>query len=139
MDTAGRSCIPREATPETTPQRCATSCLTVGPRPGWGLLWTSGDHHTQVGNICDVMSGCLQGAPLNVKQRFSIFCPAAASLSVSGLYGYWPDRRASQFSESQRQTASVRATYHPPPCAEDRPSELESRLELLQSQLNRLV
>ncbi|XP_026181869.1 potassium voltage-gated channel subfamily H member 6a isoform X3 [Mastacembelus armatus] len=63
---------------------------------------------------------------------------AASPISMSGLYGYWPDRRASQFSESQRRPSSVRAGFHPPPCAEDRPSELESRLELLQSQLNRL-
>ncbi|KAM3864100.1 potassium voltage-gated channel subfamily H member 6a [Diretmus argenteus] len=63
---------------------------------------------------------------------------SAAPINVSGVYGYWPDRRTRQFSESQRRSSSVRATYHPPPCAEDRPSELESRLELLQSQLNRL-
>ncbi|XP_026181867.1 potassium voltage-gated channel subfamily H member 6a isoform X2 [Mastacembelus armatus] len=63
---------------------------------------------------------------------------SASPISMSGLYGYWPDRRASQFSESQRRPSSVRAGFHPPPCAEDRPSELESRLELLQSQLNRL-
>ncbi|KAJ8384846.1 hypothetical protein AAFF_G00197560 [Aldrovandia affinis] len=62
----------------------------------------------------------------------------AAPLNMPGLYGYWPDRRSSQYSESHRQSSSVRATYHPPPCTEDRPSELESRLELLQSQLNRL-
>ncbi|XP_060882680.1 potassium voltage-gated channel subfamily H member 6a isoform X1 [Labrus mixtus] len=63
---------------------------------------------------------------------------AAAPIRMSGLYGYWPDRRASQFSESQRRASSLRAGFHPPPCTEDRPSELESRLELLQSQLNRL-
>ncbi|XP_023269517.1 potassium voltage-gated channel subfamily H member 6 isoform X2 [Seriola lalandi dorsalis] len=63
---------------------------------------------------------------------------SAAPISMSGLYGYWPGRRASQFSESQRRASSVRASFHPSPCAEDRPSELESRLELLQSQLNRL-
>ncbi|KAM7371702.1 hypothetical protein PAMP_008915 [Pampus punctatissimus] len=63
---------------------------------------------------------------------------AAAPISMSGLYGYWPDRRGSQFSESQRRPSSVRASFQPPPCAEGRPSELESRLELLQSQLNRL-
>ncbi|XP_031723753.1 potassium voltage-gated channel subfamily H member 6a isoform X1 [Anarrhichthys ocellatus] len=58
---------------------------------------------------------------------------AAAPISVSGLYGYWPDRR-----DSQRRQSSARASFHPSPCAEHRPSELESRLELLQSQLNRL-
>ncbi|XP_078478940.1 LOW QUALITY PROTEIN: voltage-gated inwardly rectifying potassium channel KCNH6-like [Lampetra planeri] len=62
----------------------------------------------------------------------------AAPVSMSGLYGYWSERRASQFSENQRRPSSVRGSFHPPPCAEDRPSELESRLELLQSQLNRL-
>nr|XP_020461087.1 potassium voltage-gated channel subfamily H member 6-like isoform X2 [Monopterus albus] len=63
---------------------------------------------------------------------------SAAPISMSGLYNYWPDRRASQFSESQRRTSSVSAGFHPPRFTEDRPSELESRLELLQSQLNRL-
>ncbi|KAG9350046.1 hypothetical protein JZ751_026399 [Albula glossodonta] len=62
----------------------------------------------------------------------------AAPLNMPGLYRFWPDRRSSQFSESTRRSSSIRATFHPPPCTEDRPSELESRLELLQSQLNRL-
>ncbi|CAG07229.1 unnamed protein product, partial [Tetraodon nigroviridis] len=64
--------------------------------------------------------------------------PATASFGVPGLYGYWHERGASQFSESQRRMSSVRASFPPPACPEDRPSELESRLELLQSQLNRL-
>uniref|UniRef100_H3DBT6 Potassium voltage-gated channel, subfamily H (eag-related), member 6a n=1 Tax=Tetraodon nigroviridis TaxID=99883 RepID=H3DBT6_TETNG len=63
---------------------------------------------------------------------------ATASFGVPGLYGYWHERGASQFSESQRRMSSVRASFPPPACPEDRPSELESRLELLQSQLNRL-
>ncbi|XP_067333956.1 potassium voltage-gated channel subfamily H member 6a isoform X1 [Channa argus] len=66
------------------------------------------------------------------------YSAVAQQLSMSGLYGYWPDRRASHFSEAQRRPSSVRASFYPPSCAEDRPSELESRLELLQSQLNRL-
>ncbi|XP_029106096.1 potassium voltage-gated channel subfamily H member 6-like [Scleropages formosus] len=63
------------------------------------------------------------GGPLDRGHSYT-----AAPLNVAGLYGYWPDRRSS----------SARATYHPPPCTEERPSELESRLEILQSQLNRL-
>uniref|UniRef100_A0A672YI95 Potassium voltage-gated channel, subfamily H (eag-related), member 6a n=1 Tax=Sphaeramia orbicularis TaxID=375764 RepID=A0A672YI95_9TELE len=74
------------------------------------------------------------GPPVDMGGPYS----AAAPISMSGLYGYWSDRRSSQFSENQRRLSSVRASFHPPPCAEDRPSELESRLELLQSQLNRL-
>ncbi|XP_029292918.1 potassium voltage-gated channel subfamily H member 6a [Cottoperca gobio] len=63
---------------------------------------------------------------------------AAAPISMSGMYSYWPERKASQLSESKRRASSARATFHRPLCAQDRPSELESRLELLQSQLNRL-
>ncbi|XP_036391139.1 potassium voltage-gated channel subfamily H member 6 [Megalops cyprinoides] len=73
------------------------------------------------------------GSPIDRNNPYT-----AAPLNVPGLYRFWPDRRSSQFSESTQRSSSVRATYHPPPCAEDRPSELESRLELLQSQLNRL-
>ena len=69
---------------------------------------------------------------------FTVF-PVAAPVNMPGYYGIWPERRPSQFSESQRRSSSVRATFHPPPCTEDRPSELEARLDLLQSQLNRCV
>ncbi|XP_016323547.1 potassium voltage-gated channel subfamily H member 6-like [Sinocyclocheilus anshuiensis] len=63
----------------------------------------------------------------------------ATPLNVSGLYSYLPDRRASQYSESQRRSSAVQACYHHhSPCVEDRPSQLQARLELLQSQLNRL-
>uniref|UniRef100_A0A8C5HH67 Cyclic nucleotide-binding domain-containing protein n=1 Tax=Gouania willdenowi TaxID=441366 RepID=A0A8C5HH67_GOUWI len=68
------------------------------------------------------------GAPVELRAPFG----------MSNLYGYWPDPSASQLSEGQKQPSSMRTNYHPPPCTEDRPSELESRLELLQSQLNRL-
>ncbi|KAI5618064.1 potassium voltage-gated channel subfamily H member 6-like, partial [Silurus asotus] len=46
----------------------------------------------------------------------------------------WP----TQYAGRPYRSCSVQASYHPPPLAEDCPSELESRLELLQSQLNRL-
>uniref|UniRef100_A0A8C7IK36 Potassium voltage-gated channel, subfamily H (eag-related), member 6a n=1 Tax=Oncorhynchus kisutch TaxID=8019 RepID=A0A8C7IK36_ONCKI len=77
------------------------------------------------------------GPPLD---RGSHQYTAAAPINMPGpgVYGYWPDRRTSQLSDPQRRCSSVRGTYHSPPCAEDRPSELESRVELLQSQLHRL-
>uniref|UniRef100_A0A3B3ZUX1 Uncharacterized protein n=1 Tax=Periophthalmus magnuspinnatus TaxID=409849 RepID=A0A3B3ZUX1_9GOBI len=67
----------------------------------------------------------LQGAPYT----------AAPPLSVPGLYGYWPERRPSQFSDCPRRLSIARTRLYP---GQDRSSELESRLELLQSQLNRL-
>ncbi|MCI4384842.1 hypothetical protein PGIGA_G00043340 [Pangasianodon gigas] len=60
----------------------------------------------------------------------------------SGLYGCWSERRPSQYPESPRHlSTSARACYHHHQRganAEERPSDLHSRLELLQSQLNRL-
>uniref|UniRef100_A0A673ME15 Potassium voltage-gated channel, subfamily H (eag-related), member 6b n=1 Tax=Sinocyclocheilus rhinocerous TaxID=307959 RepID=A0A673ME15_9TELE len=55
----------------------------------------------------------------------------------SGLYHYWPDHQAAHFAEQTRHPLSVRTSF-PPLLFEHQPSELESRLELLQSQLNRL-
>ncbi|XP_054455496.1 potassium voltage-gated channel subfamily H member 6 [Anoplopoma fimbria] len=62
----------------------------------------------------------------------------ASSLNVPGMYGYWPERQSQQFPTRAWRSSSVRNSYHPPPFTEERPSELESRLEVLHSQLNRL-
>ncbi|RVE69868.1 hypothetical protein OJAV_G00082140 [Oryzias javanicus] len=63
---------------------------------------------------------------------------AAASISMSGVYGYWSDGRAGQPSESPQRRSSIKAGFQPAARAADRSRELETRLELLQSQLNRL-
>ncbi|KAK7919624.1 hypothetical protein WMY93_010908 [Mugilogobius chulae] len=64
--------------------------------------------------------------------------PPATVPKWSWTYHFWPERQSQQFSSRQWRSSSVRHTYHPPPFTEDRPSELESRLEVLHSQLNRL-
>ncbi|XP_028842854.1 potassium voltage-gated channel subfamily H member 6a isoform X2 [Denticeps clupeoides] len=71
------------------------------------------------------------------------FPPAVSLLSpnthpYTGLYGFWPDRRPSQMSEGQHRASTMRTAYPPHPCPEERPSELQARLEVLQLQLNRL-
>uniref|UniRef100_A0A8C9YI20 Potassium voltage-gated channel subfamily H member 2 n=1 Tax=Sander lucioperca TaxID=283035 RepID=A0A8C9YI20_SANLU len=63
---------------------------------------------------------------------------SASSLNVPGMYQYWPEPQSQQFSSRAWRSSSVRNSYHPPPFTEQRPSELESRLEVLHSQLNRL-
>uniref|UniRef100_A0A7N8WKM8 Potassium voltage-gated channel subfamily H member 6-like n=1 Tax=Mastacembelus armatus TaxID=205130 RepID=A0A7N8WKM8_9TELE len=62
----------------------------------------------------------------------------ASSLNVPGMYQYWPDQHSQQFSSRAWRSSSVRNSYHPPPFTEERPSDLESRFEVLHSQLNRL-
>ncbi|XP_041939359.1 potassium voltage-gated channel subfamily H member 6 isoform X1 [Alosa sapidissima] len=55
---------------------------------------------------------------------------------VAGLYQYWPHCSA-QFPQRHWRSSSARGT-RPPPCSRDQPSTLQARLDLLQSQLNRL-
>ncbi|CAJ1081098.1 hypothetical protein INR49_013661 [Xyrichtys novacula] len=62
----------------------------------------------------------------------------ASSLNVPGIHQYWPDRHSKQFSRCSWRPSSVHNPNHPLPFTEERPSELESRLEVLHSQLNRL-
>ncbi|XP_061519990.1 potassium voltage-gated channel subfamily H member 6 [Phycodurus eques] len=62
----------------------------------------------------------------------------APSSNVPEMFHYWTDRRPHQFSSQAWQSSSVRYSYHPPQFTEERRSELESRLEVLHAQLNRL-
>ncbi|XP_037319094.2 potassium voltage-gated channel subfamily H member 6 [Pungitius pungitius] len=62
----------------------------------------------------------------------------ASSLNVPEMYGHRPERQSPQFPTRAWRSSSVRDSYHPPAFIEERPGELESRLEVLHSQLNRL-
>ncbi|XP_056899942.1 potassium voltage-gated channel subfamily H member 6 isoform X3 [Takifugu flavidus] len=62
----------------------------------------------------------------------------ASSFNMPGMYGYWPDQQTQQFSSRTCRSSSFRNSHHPPPFTEERSSELESRLKVLHSQLNRL-
>lgn len=66
-----------------------------------------------------------------------VFCSSASSFNVPGVYRYWTERPAQRFSSRTCQSSAVRNSHRPPPFPEERPSELESRLEILHSQLNR--
>ncbi|XP_026079075.1 potassium voltage-gated channel subfamily H member 6 [Carassius auratus] len=56
----------------------------------------------------------------------------------SGLYHYWPDHQAALYAEQTEQRPLSVQTSFSPLLFEHQPSELESRLELLQNQLSRL-
>ncbi|XP_073722761.1 voltage-gated inwardly rectifying potassium channel KCNH6 [Misgurnus anguillicaudatus] len=57
--------------------------------------------------------------------------------SASGLFHFWPDHQSASYAEESRRVSSVPVSFLTPPFA-DQHGEVESRLELLQSQLNRL-
>ncbi|XP_041122884.1 potassium voltage-gated channel subfamily H member 6-like isoform X1 [Polyodon spathula] len=87
------------------------------------------DYHPTMANLLTPSSNLAlgQGPPYT-----------AAPLNMPSLFTYWPERQPSQYSESQRRSSSVQAAYRPLTCAENHLSKLESCLELLQTQLNRL-
>nr|XP_040032088.1 potassium voltage-gated channel subfamily H member 6 isoform X1 [Gasterosteus aculeatus aculeatus] len=62
----------------------------------------------------------------------------ASSLNVPEMYRYRPEHQSPLFPTRAWRSSSVRDSYHPPAFTEERPGELESRLEVLHSQLNRL-
>ncbi|GAA6077792.1 potassium voltage-gated channel subfamily H member 6 [Tachysurus ichikawai] len=88
--------------------------------------------YTPEGNPQDYLSSALRVIPPNSKTG------SGKGAHLSGLYHYWPDHWPTQFAGRSYRSSSIQASSHPTPFDEECPSELESRLELLQSQLNRL-
>nr|XP_057917353.1 potassium voltage-gated channel subfamily H member 6 [Doryrhamphus excisus] len=61
------------------------------------------------------------------------------ALNVPGMFGYWTaEQQPQQYATRAWRSSSVRNSHRLPTFIEERPSELESRLEVLHSQLNRL-
>ncbi|KAL4617785.1 potassium voltage-gated channel subfamily H member 6 [Arapaima gigas] len=61
-----------------------------------------------------------------------------AAVDMPNLCQFWQEQQSGPFPESVRRFSLVQTPHHQLLCPQDRPQELESRLELLQSQLNRL-
>ncbi|XP_021328182.1 voltage-gated inwardly rectifying potassium channel KCNH6 isoform X2 [Danio rerio] len=56
----------------------------------------------------------------------------------SGLYHYWPDPHTPHFSDQPLRPPSIQTSFPPQIFADHQPGEVEARLDLLHSQLNRL-
>ncbi|XP_047233853.1 potassium voltage-gated channel subfamily H member 6 isoform X1 [Girardinichthys multiradiatus] len=76
-------------------------------------------------------SGASVGRDVVLNQRHQ-----ASSLNLPGMYRCWPDQQQPQ--QHVLRSSSICNSVPPLLIAEERPSELESQLEVLQSQLNRL-
>ncbi|XP_053309347.1 potassium voltage-gated channel subfamily H member 6 [Spea bombifrons] len=63
---------------------------------------------------------------------------SASPLEVPNLFSFWDEHRASVCPEPSRHISLVHNSMDPPLSPDDRPGEVESRLELLQNQLDRL-
>uniref|UniRef100_A0A3P9IWA7 Potassium voltage-gated channel, subfamily H (eag-related), member 6a n=1 Tax=Oryzias latipes TaxID=8090 RepID=A0A3P9IWA7_ORYLA len=87
-------------------------------------------------DICTSGSICSQSSDDEIGP--SRACKDLGGAPYSGVDGYWRDGRGDQLSESQQQQSSIKAGFQPAARMTDQSRELETRLELLQSQLNRL-
>uniref|UniRef100_A0A6I8Q228 Potassium channel, voltage-gated eag-related subfamily H, member 6 n=1 Tax=Xenopus tropicalis TaxID=8364 RepID=A0A6I8Q228_XENTR len=63
---------------------------------------------------------------------------SAAPIEVPNLFSFWGERHSAGCSETHQHISLVHNSLEPPLSPDDRPGELESRLELLQAQLERL-
>ncbi|PWA16714.1 hypothetical protein CCH79_00017478, partial [Gambusia affinis] len=115
------------------------SCHCSPPQDGWDDLWSSSRSQssedlskppTQTTTAGPLpQSGASVGRDTALNQGHQ-----ASSLNLPGMYRYWPDQQQLSNQVLQPSSTGNPVTLIP----EERPSELESRLEVLQSQLLRL-
>nr|XP_034991500.1 potassium voltage-gated channel subfamily H member 6 [Zootoca vivipara] len=63
---------------------------------------------------------------------------AATPLDVSNLFTFWEDKRPNSLTEPLQHMSLVHSPLDMPPNSDDRPRQIESKLECLQAQLSRL-
>ncbi|XP_077108782.1 voltage-gated inwardly rectifying potassium channel KCNH6 [Ranitomeya variabilis] len=63
---------------------------------------------------------------------------SASPIEVPNLFNFWGDRRPTACPDAPQHFSMVHNSLDPPLSPDDRPGEVESRLELLQAQLDRL-
>ncbi|XP_073539265.1 voltage-gated inwardly rectifying potassium channel KCNH6 isoform X1 [Phyllobates terribilis] len=63
---------------------------------------------------------------------------SASPIEVPNLFSFWGDRRSTACPDAPQHISMVHNSLDPPLSPDDRPGEVESRLELLQVQLDRL-
>ncbi|XP_072270722.1 voltage-gated inwardly rectifying potassium channel KCNH6 isoform X3 [Pyxicephalus adspersus] len=63
---------------------------------------------------------------------------SASPIEVPNLFNFWSDHRQAACPETHQHISMVHNSLDPPLSPDDRPGEIESRLELLQAQLARL-
>ncbi|XP_075033463.1 voltage-gated inwardly rectifying potassium channel KCNH6 isoform X2 [Mixophyes fleayi] len=63
---------------------------------------------------------------------------SASPIEVPNLFSFWGDRRQAACPETHQHISMVHNSLDPPLSPDDQPGEVESRLELLQVQLDRL-
>lgn len=109
---------------------------------------TEGDSDPKTGNTCNALSGRRQASPLNPRQArwphnltSSLSSPAGAFSGVSNIFSFWGENRGGGGQYQEVPSCSVTS---PPPLntplhslSRQQRNQLDTRLDLLQKQLNR--
>uniref|UniRef100_A0A087XQB0 Potassium voltage-gated channel subfamily H member 2 n=1 Tax=Poecilia formosa TaxID=48698 RepID=A0A087XQB0_POEFO len=138
------------------------SCHCSPPQDGWDDVWSSSSSqssedlakpptHTKGANFhqetpekefsrfsTDVLISVEQTDPVLKSCMISNSDFLASSLNLPGMYRFWPDQQQLS-NQVLRSSSTGNPNPNPALIPEERPSELESRLEVLQSQLNRCL
>ncbi|XP_016516528.1 potassium voltage-gated channel subfamily H member 2 [Poecilia formosa] len=135
------------------------SCHCSPPQDGWDDVWSSSSSQSSEDLAKPPTHTTRTGPFLNddPKRPFPTVAPQlpqsgasvgrdaalnkghqASSLNLPGMYRFWPDQQQLS-NQVLRSSSTGNPNPNPALIPEERPSELESRLEVLQSQLNRCL
>ncbi|KAJ6660553.1 hypothetical protein lerEdw1_017550 [Lerista edwardsae] len=105
------------------------------PSPTKGELFITTEKNDYVSAVVNLASDGTETEKLGPDGSQSF---AATPLDVSNLFTFWEDKRPSPQSETLQHMSLVQSPLDIPPHSDERPRQIESKLERLQAQLSRL-
>ncbi|XP_066483306.1 potassium voltage-gated channel subfamily H member 6 [Tiliqua scincoides] len=105
------------------------------PSPTKGELFIPTEKNDYVPAVVNLASDSTEIEKLGPDDSQSF---AATPLDVSNLFTFWEDKRPNTHSETLQHMSLVQSALDIPPHSDDRPWQIESKLERLQAQLSRL-
>ncbi|XP_069490229.1 voltage-gated inwardly rectifying potassium channel KCNH6 isoform X2 [Ambystoma mexicanum] len=88
--------------------------------------------------VVNLVTSSMGGREVGSKMADDVEAYTASPLDVPNMFSFWGERRGSACPEPFQHVSLVHNSLDPPLVSDDRPGEVESRLELLQVQLDRL-
>ncbi|XP_044303242.1 potassium voltage-gated channel subfamily H member 6 isoform X2 [Varanus komodoensis] len=105
------------------------------PSPTKGESYTATEKSTYTPAVVNLISDGTEADKMVTEDSLSYI---ATPPNISNLFTFWDDKRPSPLTESLQQISLVRNTLDMPSNLDERPRQIESKLECLQAQLSRL-
>ncbi|KAF7239030.1 Potassium voltage-gated channel subfamily H member 6 [Varanus komodoensis] len=104
------------------------------PSPTKGESYTATEKSTYTPAVVNLISDGTEADKMVTEDSLSYI---ATPPNISNLFTFWDDKRPSPLTESLQQISLVRNTLDMPSNLDERPRQIESKLECLQAQLSR--